>query len=131
MSPVDRLEARVKDLNRQLEALRRENKTLRSERNEAQRDEKKTAAQAKAPPPKAMSLNTRDVQKIGSQTAAPAVAAGAVVYIWLAILSDVNARFFIGLSVEGFWRDVEVNSWVTVGLTVVFSAIDKFVRKHT
>jgi len=130
VSPVDRLEARVDDLKRQLEHLRRENNTLRADRGDAQREARAAQSRRPKPPKPAMSLDKESVQDVGS-VAAPAALAGGVVYVWLAIMDDVHARFFMGLSIDGFWQNPDILNWVTVGLTVVFSALHKFFRKHS
>jgi hypothetical protein len=78
-----------------------------------------------------MSLDKQSVQEVGSNVAAPAALAGGVVYVWLAIMDDVHARAFIGLTLEGFWRNPDILNWVTVGLTVMFSAVYKFFQKHS
>jgi len=123
VTPQDRLAIRVEELNRELDRLRRENERL-SKSHSTLRAKKDIA------PKPALSLDKQSARRLTSDVGAPAMIAGATVYIWLKILNDVGARTFMGLTTSGFWSDPEILNWVTAGLTICYATAYKFTKKY-
>ena len=68
-------------------------------------------------------------KQVASDAGKPVVAAAVTMTLFFKVFEDVGIRYFMGLSVNNFWKDRDITNWTTSLLIMVYASIFKLFAK--
>ena len=81
------------------------------------------------PPKKRGQWDAVTTRRVAADVGKPVVAAGITQTLFYKVFEDIGARYFMGLSIDSFWKDGDVTNWTTSLLVMIYAAIFKLFAK--
>ena len=81
------------------------------------------------PPKKRGQWDAVTTKRVASDTGRPTVAAAITMTMFFKIFEDTHIRYFMGLSVDGVWKDGDITNRTTSLLIMLYAAVVKFFAK--
>jgi len=106
------------ELNQQLQ---KDNKYLSEELKKGKKDVLLTKKRGQ--------WDAEKTKQVASDAGKPVVAAAVTMTLFFKVFEDVGIRYFLGLSVDNFWKDGDITNWSTSLLIMVYASIFKLFTK--